>query len=275
MQMKISIVTVAYNEEKNISRTIESVLGQTSDDYEYIICDGKSQDSTVDIARSYAEKFAEKGIDYAVYSEKDNGIYDAMNKGIDLASGDYIIFMNSGDWFYSNDVIDNTIRMATDNGCPQVIYGDVASVQRSVANIIKGDHNSLEKCMSICHQAIFVSVPLIKKIKFDIRYKIAADYNLMLDLKKQEIDFYHMDVVVAYFSGDGVSTTQIEKLHTECADIKEAHGIYVDRKEVKKSIRKGKIKQKIKNIMPKKLWICWNVNRKNGIVLKEECYNLS
>ena len=109
--MKISIITVAFNEEKNIKKTIESVLNQTSDSFEYIICDGKSADKTVEIAKEYKNTFAEKGISYIINSEKNKGIYDGMNKGIDLATGDYIFFLNAGDWFYSDDVIENVVEV--------------------------------------------------------------------------------------------------------------------------------------------------------------------
>ena len=105
-EMKISVVTVAFNEEKNIGKTIESVLNQTSNAIEYIICDGKSTDRTVERANSYKERFAKKGIEYIVNSEKDSGIYDGMNKGIDIATGDYIFFLNAGDWFYSDKIIE-------------------------------------------------------------------------------------------------------------------------------------------------------------------------
>ena len=108
--MKITIITVSFNEEKNISRTIESVLDQTSCDFEYIICDGKSADKTVEIAESYRARFAEKGVAYFVNSKKDKGIYDGMNNGIELATGDYVYFLNAGDWFYSNDVIEQIVK---------------------------------------------------------------------------------------------------------------------------------------------------------------------
>ena len=187
--MKISIITVSFNEEKNIRRTIESVLNQTSCDFEYIICDGKSTDKTVEIAKEYENAFLKKGICYIVNSEKDKGIYDGMNKGIDLATGDYIYFLNAGDWFYSGDVIEKVVIGAVMHEAPDVIYGDAAGVERGVINYICGDDAKLKEHMSICHQALFASLALAKEKKFDLKYRIAADYNFTLGLKMAGCSF--------------------------------------------------------------------------------------
>ena len=96
---KISIITIAYNSEKTISRTIESVYNQTYQPYEYIIVDGLSKDSTVEVAKQYEQKFKEKGIIYRIISERDKGLYDAMNKGITMAEGELIGMINSDDWY--------------------------------------------------------------------------------------------------------------------------------------------------------------------------------
>lgn len=95
----VSIITVCFNSETTISRTIESVLNQTIEKLEYIIIDGASKDKTVEIAKSYEKAFAEKGYDYRIYSEPDKGIYDAMNKGIKKATGELIGIINSSDWY--------------------------------------------------------------------------------------------------------------------------------------------------------------------------------
>lgn len=97
--MLVSIITVALNSEKTIAQTIESVLNQTYGEYEYIIVDGKSTDKTLEIAESYRPEFDKKGISYTIYSQKDNGIYDAMNFGIKQAKGEIIGLINSDDWY--------------------------------------------------------------------------------------------------------------------------------------------------------------------------------
>ena len=104
-KVKLSIVTVCYNSSKTISNCIESVLRQNNNNYEYIIIDGASDDGTVEIAKTYKEKFEEKDIKYTIISEPDLGIYNAMNKGIDRASGEWILYLNSDDEFYGNKAI--------------------------------------------------------------------------------------------------------------------------------------------------------------------------
>ena len=115
--MKISVVTVCYNSVNTIEETMLSVLNQTYPDIEYIIIDGGSTDGTVDIIRKYAARLG-----YWI-SEPDKGIYDAMNKGIAAATGDYINFMNSGDMFASNDVLSSFKNFVSDD--PEIVYGDV------------------------------------------------------------------------------------------------------------------------------------------------------
>ena len=123
MEPLISIVTVSFNSEKTIRQTIESVLNQTYTNIEYNIVDGASTDKTVEIATQYKDDFEAKGIKYIITSEKDKGIYDAMNKGMDRATGSWIIFMNAGDTFCDNEVIKNIFGY-NDLSDYSVIYGD-------------------------------------------------------------------------------------------------------------------------------------------------------
>lgn len=157
---KITVVTVCYNAVDTIENTILSVLNQTYDNIEYIIIDGSSTDGTVDIIKKYADKIA-----YWV-SEPDNGIYDAMNKGIDIATGDYINFMNAGDGFYDNEALSNLMPFIKNN--VSVIFG------KSIKTNGSGDEkleipipfytqNKRIKSPGICHQATFVETSLLKK----------------------------------------------------------------------------------------------------------------
>lgn len=264
--MKITIVTVSFNEENNIARTVESVLRQTSSDIEYIICDGGSTDKTVEIARSYSDCFNEKGINYTVISEKDKGIYDGMNKGIAIASQQYIYFLNAGDWMCSDDVIEKVIAEALNNGSPDIIYGDVYGVERTVLNLIRNSDDDLDHYM-ICHQGVFVSTDLMKEKKFDLNYRIAADYNLILGLKKEGKTFHRIDLPIAYFSLDGVSTTNIAARYLEHAQIQAFYGISVDNENIKKLISKESKAQRIKSKLPIKLWQWWSVKVKGKTLL--------
>ena len=107
--MLVSVITICFNSEAVIRKTIESVLNQTWDKLEYLIVDGASKDRTVAIAEEYSERFAAKGVDYRIYSEPDRGIYDAMNKGIRLSSGDLVGLINSGDW-YEPDAVETAVK---------------------------------------------------------------------------------------------------------------------------------------------------------------------
>lgn len=203
---KISIITVSYNSAKTIEQTILSVINQSYKNIEYIIIDGGSTDGTVDIIKKYADKIA-----YWV-SESDEGIYHAMNKGIDIASGDYIYFLGSDDWLASDFVlvfmVDILILEKVD-----VLVGNVFTVDEKY-NIqyksnVKFDEHDLNAAYRIPHQGCFIDSKVIKQYKFDLSYKIAADYNLFLKLyfDKTKV-FKYVDYAVAFYSNDGYSSKE-------------------------------------------------------------------
>lgn len=116
---KLSVITINYNNRDGLRKTIESVVNQTCKDFEYVIIDGGSTDGSVDVIKEYADR-----INYWV-SEPDNGCYHAMNKGVKVATGEYVIFMNSGDGFYTNDVVDYFVKL---NATEDVLSGDMCIV---------------------------------------------------------------------------------------------------------------------------------------------------
>ena len=261
--MKISIVTICYNEEKNIAKTIESVLRQTSTDYEYIICDGASTDNTLDIIQEYAQKFKERGVKFTLSSGKDGGIYYAMNKGVDLAKGDYVLFTNAGDRLYSKTVIQDLIA-ELDGKTPQVIYGGCMFVDNCVGRIVQGDHSKLNKYMSIAHPATLVRSDVIKNNKFDVAFKIAGDYNMMLDLYKKGCDFYKTEIIISQFELDGVSSTNRVASIKESGRAKINHGFEFNElaeiEEVKRTERKRRkipkfIRKFYNKTIKKRFWI--------------------
>jgi glycosyltransferase involved in cell wall biosynthesis len=204
----ITVVTVVYNGEKFLEETILSVINQTYDNVEYIIIDGGSTDGTLDIIKKY-----EHAIDYWV-SEKDKGIYDAMNKGIDLATGEWINFMNADDFFNSNTVLEKVSQAIIKSSEDKVIlYGQlnlINSKNQVVANISNPWHlakKELISKLSIPHQSAFTSRNRISKVgKFNLNYMIAGDYDLTLRvLKNCEASFID-DVVIANMRIGGVSS---------------------------------------------------------------------
>lgn len=247
----ITVVTICFNEEKNIARTIQSVLDQSATDYEYVICDGLSKDRTVEIAESFREKFAQKGISYRVYSEKDKGIYDAMNKGIGHVQGQYIWFLNAGDWFCDPDVLSCFAAAIQESTTPAVYYGNFYLVIKNQANLIQCDDSKLTDYMSVGHPAMVVRTDLMRQSLFDTSFKIAADYNFVLGLKMAGQLFCHLDVVTTYFLDGGISSVDTTTNERELCRIHESYGLPHTPIQCYQPSRMARIKQALKDAAPK------------------------
>lgn len=195
---KVSIITVCFNSAASIERTILSVIRQDYANIEYIIIDGGSTDGTVDIIKKYESKIARW------ISEPDKGIYDAMNKGIDYATGDYVNFMNAGDILYGNDVISSVFGA---NSLDDVIYGDALMVTEHCTYRQRPlPLSDFRKTLPFCHQASFARMSHMKTVKFDLSFKSAADYNFMYLLWRNEATFAYIPCVIAEFDArDGFS----------------------------------------------------------------------
>lgn len=214
----VSVVTVAYNAISTIEQTILSVINQTYPNIEYIIIDGGSTDGTVDMIKKYSDKIA-----YWV-SEPDSGIYNAMNKGIQVASGDWINFMNAGDTFYSNDTIEKIHFEHINNMAKKIVYGDTIGLKKKSFFYIKSlDLHKISRRIICCHQSVFVSSFDKNAILFDEKYKISSDYNLLylLFLKYGESSFLYYPYPVSIFESElGVSSTSRLLLYKEQLDIR-------------------------------------------------------
>lgn len=209
---KFSIVTVCYNAVNEIEKTILSVLNQTYDDIEYIIIDGGSKDGTVDIIKKYSDR-----ISYWI-SEPDRGIYDAMNKGIIVATGDYINFMNAGDSFCATDIITTIAKNLTPE--TGVIFGDCFYVKENQYNktyIPALDISKLPKKYPFCHQSTFTKTSYIKKNLFDTSFKICADWNFFRNAYLvDKIKFVHISEPICNFdTSSGMSRDNINLLYEE------------------------------------------------------------
>ncbi len=201
--MKISVVTVAYNSEEGIGRTIESVLGQTYQDIEYLIIDGKSSDRTVEIAEGYREALEARGIVYRVISEPDGGIYDAMNKGIRLAEGDVIGLLNSEDT-YEPETLETVAETFEQTGC-ELMFANI--------RIHKPDGNSFVKKARLRkfqtsrdwnHPTTFVRAEVYKANPF-LNRGIHDDYGFYLKMRRQDRRIVTVDKVLANFRMGGAS----------------------------------------------------------------------
>jgi len=180
--MKISIITVVYNNEKTIESAINSVLNQTYYDIEYIIVDGNSKDNTTNIIRKYRDRIAQ------FVSEKDDGIYDAMNKGVRMATGDIIGILNSDDLYTDDQVIQDVANQFTKKPNLALLYGDLVYVASDDVNKVirkwkAGDYhpNFFENANVPPHPALFVRREVYESCGlFNLDYKLAADYDFML-----------------------------------------------------------------------------------------------
>ena len=204
----ISVVTICYNAKNDLEKTILSVLSQTYQDIEYIIIDGGSTDGTVDIIHKYSERL------FYWISEPDKGIYDAMNKGMDRATGSWINFMNAGDTFCDNEVIKNIFGY-NDLSDYSVIYGDCYVSKLNQLQYLK--ESSMKKVhvqMPFCHQSSFIRKT---RLRFSIDLKIAADYQMIYEYYRMNgiSSFLYISKPISVFDATGISTTNNNLLQKE------------------------------------------------------------
>jgi len=212
--MKISIITVVYNNKDTIKDAIESVLNQTYENIEYIIIDGASTDGTVEIIKSYGNK-----IDKFI-SEKDNGIYDAMNKGIKLATGDIVGMLNSDDFYASSDMIKKMVKEFKEKKVDSV-YGDLVYVNAENTDKIVRYWKSkpfkeglFKKGWHPAHPTFFIKKEIYDKYGvFNLDFKIAADYELMLRfLGKYKISSSYIPEIFVKMRTGGESNQSIKNI---------------------------------------------------------------
>ena len=201
---KITVVTVCYNAAAEIASTMRSVLNQSYDNLEYILVDGASKDDTLDIIQKVCAEFP--SADITVRSEPDNGIFDAMNKGIELATGDWINFMNAGDMFADANVVRDFFHIADLTPPNDIIYGDTI-LKYPFGCYYKDCKPKHAANITWCHQSLFARVSLMKRMRFNVRYKYNADHNFIVQSQKQGRRLvYFPRVVACYKDYDGFST---------------------------------------------------------------------
>lgn len=219
--MKISIITVCLNSEETIEQTIRSVIEQNDYDYEYIIIDGESTDRTLEIIRKYKESIS------MIISEPDNGLYDAMNKGIALATGDIIGIINSDDWYEPE--IFKKVRKCFLETDVEAIYGNLNLVYPNgeVEILVPTNIEKIRYEMEIPHPTVFIKQDVYKRLgTFELKYKIAADYDLMLRLYTSGVRFGYQNSIFANFRFGGVSNKQAEKCMKETLEISQKYLTY-------------------------------------------------
>ena len=199
--MKLSIITITRNDLEGLKRTAQSIASQSWKDYEWLVIDGASTDGTVDFIRSL-----ERQPDYWV-SEPDKGIYDAMNKGIVRSTGEYLLFMNSGDSFYASDTLAQCFSSFPD---ADVIYGDAFFIYpKRKKKMTYPEQMNLYyfRKRSLCHQATFIRASLLRDSEgYSTNYQIVSDWRQWLVWLIEERTFVHLPVTVCNYMMDGLST---------------------------------------------------------------------
>lgn len=204
---KFSVITVCYNAQATLEDTIQSVIAQTYHHVEYIIVDGASKDRTLSIINRYHDRIT------TVVSEPDKGLYDAMNKGLRLATGDYVCFLNAGDSFHEDDTLQqmvHTLRELTE--LPDVLYGETALVDAEghfvrMRRLQAPEHltwHSFRQGMLVCHQAFFAKRTLAEP--YDLRYRFSADFDWCIRIMKKSKVLHNTHLTLIDYLEEGMTT---------------------------------------------------------------------
>lgn len=212
---KFSIITVTFNAAKVLEDTIQSIVTQTYKNTEYIIVDGGSTDGTLDIIHKYKEHI------HTLVSEPDKGLYDAMNKGIKLATGDYLCFLNAGDGLHEDDTLQMMVHSITEAELPGVLYGETEIVDseghflsmRRLSTPERLTWKSFKKGMLVCHQAFFARRDLIEP--YDLQYRFSADFDWCIRIMKKAKVLHNTHLTLIDYLNEGMTT------HNHKASLKE------------------------------------------------------
>ena len=227
--IRISIVTITFNAARSLQRTLDSVCCQTYPHIEHLIIDGASKDDTVRIAEQYKAVSPHEVI---IQSEPDNGLYDAMNKGLQKATGDYIVFLNAGDSLYAENTIEKVVNAASPQSSvliphpsdfkhklPAVIYGDTATTDSEGRFLHLRRHRppktltwrSFKKGMLVCHQAFYARLDIARRFPYNLKYRHSADVDWCIRIMKEAdrlgLPLVNVNTIVANFE-EGGDTTQ-------------------------------------------------------------------
>ncbi len=212
---KVSVITIVWNCVNELQATIDSVVAQDYEHIEYIVVDGASTDGTLELIRANEVHIT------TWISEPDKGIYDAMNKGVELATGDYINFMNAGDTFYAPDVIS---AMFTPTSSADILYGNI-NCQLHIGDYLWRPYplEQMTQRMVMGHQSIFAKSALMKELRFDTSYRSSGDYDFVYRCYQRGCSFEYRDVTVGNFESEaGISNNNYALVERENARI---HGV--------------------------------------------------
>lgn len=239
--IRFTVITITFNAEAVLQRTLDSVLHQTYEDVDHLIIDGASTDGTLQLAEAYkAESDKNNKHKVIIHSEPDEGIYDAMNKGLTQASGDYIVYMNAGDYFPQRDTLEQIARLCHLNELPSaewpgVLYGNTDIVDndgnflhpRRLQPPTRLSWRSFRHGMLVCHQAFYARTDIAKNLQYDLRYRYSADVDwcirVMRETERMGLPLYNINKVVANYTEEGATTRHHRESLRERFDIMRRH----------------------------------------------------
>ena len=228
--MKISIITVTYNAASVLKRTLDSVKAQSWQQIEHLIIDGASKDETISMAETYK---AQCPYEVVILSEPDKGLYDAMNKGLRLATGDYLVFLNAGDTLHAAETLETIVRSA--QSLPGVLYGDTAITDeqgnflhlRRLRPPKKLSWKSFRQGMLVCHQAFYALTDIAKNLPYDPRYRYSADVDwcirVMKEAQKRQLPLVNTQAILADYQEEGQTTIHHRDSLKERFDVMRRH----------------------------------------------------
>lgn len=223
MSIKITVATVIWNPGLLLQRTLDSVMEQDYDNIEHVIVDGRSKDNTMILLHQYQERNSLRAVrrEINMLSEPDNGLYDAMNKAINMATGDYIVFLNAGDKFHSTSVLSEVAKCAESQ--PAVIYGNTDIVdddgtflyRRRLQPPPQLHWRSFRQGMLVCHQAFFARTDIAKGNLCNLKYRYSADFDwcirIMKTAERLGLPMVNAGIVVADYLEEGMTTANHRK----------------------------------------------------------------
>ncbi len=207
----ISVVTVSYRAEKTIEKTIKSVLNQSYQNIQYVLKDGMSDDRTNLIINKYEQNFFSRGVSVKHIVEPDHGIYNAMNQALKYCEGEYVIFLNADDVFYSDNILEEIFSADADYCGADIIYGDADFVDGEMHFWWKGDINTVKEKCPFCHQSSFVKTSWMRAHLFDENLMITADYDFIYKSYIEKAKFYYVNIIISQFMRGGASGKYLVK----------------------------------------------------------------
>lgn len=223
--MQLTVITVCFNAEKTIERTFKSVILQNDKDFEYLVIDGDSQDSTIEIIKKWERNFIDSGIRFNWISEEDKGLCDAMNKAAQIAQGEWLVYLNADDEFISEDAVivaKNNLGSDID-----ILYGDSIFVDKNgIENKRKAlSIDTIYRHLPFIPQSAFIKKDVQKEFSFNLQYQIAADYDSFLRMYLSNKTFKKVNYYFSRFYEGGISNENEWKTYKEDINIKYSNGI--------------------------------------------------